>query len=258
MRRPYGKSAGYYDAFYSERVDYEGDVDFLLEVFKRHGDKKPKKVLDLGAGTCSHAVILAQRGVEVDAVDMSESLLEIAEAKIADAKLAKKVRLHKMDMTRKLPEGKFDAAVSMFGAWCYLRTDEDASKTLSMLRERLPKGGLFVFEFWSPLGWQPQQNWTETDLSDGTHVVRLTRPDLELKDDVFEFEMEHIAIRDGRLVANFSEGHALRLRTPYQTRALLQRNGFQALAMTRGGREAKSLQSMGPNDFRVMCIAKRA
>ncbi|HUR69090.1 MAG TPA: class I SAM-dependent methyltransferase [Candidatus Thermoplasmatota archaeon] len=258
MRRPYGKSAGYYDAFYSERVDYEGDVRFLFDVFKRHGAKKPKKLLDLGAGTCSHALLLAQQGVEVDAVDVSEPLLDVAEEKIKDAKLGKQVRLHRMDMTKKLPEGKFDAAVSMFGAWCYLRTDEDASKTMSMLTQRLPKGGLFVFEFWSPLGWQPQQNWTETDLPDGTHVVRLTRPSLELKDDVYEFEMEHIAVRDGKLIDNFSEGHGLRLRTPFQTRALLARNGFEVLAMTKGGRDAKSLEPMGPTDFRVMCIARRA
>lgn len=258
MRRPYGKSAGYYDAFYSERVDYDGDVDYLQQVFKKFGLPKSKKVLDLGAGTASHAILLAKKGLQVDAVDVSEPLLDIAEVKVNDEKVGKKVRLHRMDMTRKLPDGKFDAAICMFGAWCYLRTDEDASKMLSMLWQRLPKGGLFVFEFWSPLGWEPRQDWTETDLADGTRVVRLARPSLELKDDVYELEMEHIAIRDGRLVSDFSEVHAMRLRTPFQTRALLARNGFEALAMTKGDREAKSLETMGPNDFRVMCIARRA
>jgi SAM-dependent methyltransferase len=258
MRRPYGKSAGYYDAFYSERVDYDGDVKYLEAVFKEHAVGKPKRLLDLGAGTCEHAVRLARAGFQVDAVDVSEPLLELAQAKIDDAKLEKKVRLHQMDMTRKLPEGKFDVAISMFGAWCYLRTDEDASKTLSMLRERLPKGGLLVFEFWSPLGWDPQMSWTETDLSDGTRVVRLSRPSLELKDDVYEFELEHIAVRDGRLVENFSEVHRLRLRTPYATGALLSRNGFEVLAFTKGEHEGKSMDAPGPREFRVMCVARRA
>lgn len=258
MRRPYGESAGYYDAFYSERVDYEGDVAYLLSIFKRFAGKKPKRILDLGAGTATHAILLAKGGADVDAVDISDALLDIAEAKVADAKIAKKVRLHRMDMTKKLPEGKFDAAISMFGAWCYLRTDEESSRMLSMLSQRLPKGGLFVFEFWSPLGWDPRRSYEDADLSDGTHVVRLTRPSLELKDDVYEFEFEHIAIRDGKLVADFSEGHALRLRTPFQTRALLQRNGFEVLAMTKGEREGKSLDPPGPREFRVMCVAKRA
>lgn len=257
MRRPYGKSAGYYDAFYSERVDYEGDAKYILEVFKRYARAKPKRMLDLGAGTCTHAVLLAKAGIEVDAVDVSEPLLDIAEAKVADEKLDKRVRVHKMDMTKKLPDGKFDAAISMFGAWCYLRTDEEASKTLSMLRERLPKGGLFVFEFWSPLGWRPSQDWTETDLSDGTRVLRLTRPGLELKDDVYELEMEHVAIKDGELVADFSEVHKLRLRTPFQTKALLARNGFDVVAFTKGEREGKKLESPSPNEFRVMCVASR-
>ena len=49
MRRPYGKSADYYDAFYTERVDYDGDVRFLQQVFKVHGLPKTKRVLDLDA-----------------------------------------------------------------------------------------------------------------------------------------------------------------------------------------------------------------
>lgn len=257
MRRPYGESAGYYDAFYSGRVDYEADVKYLRQVFKRFASPAPKRILDLGAGTASHAILLARAGYDVDAVDMSQALLDVAEAKVADEKVAKRVNLHRMDMTKKLPEGKFHAAISMFGAWCYLRTDEDASKTLSMLRERLPKGGLLVFEFWSPLGWNPQDRWDEADLSDGSRIVRLTRPSHELKDDVYEFEMEHIVIKDARLIANFSEVHGLRLRTPFQTKALLARNGFSVLAFTKGDREAKTLDAPAPTAFRVMCVARR-
>lgn len=256
--RPYGRSAGYYDAFYSGRVDYEGDVEYLREAFRRHARPKMKKVLDLGAGTCTHAVLLAKEGYNIDAVDASEPLLEIAEAKVKGEGVARKVRLHRMDMTKKLPDGPFGAAISMFGAWCYLRTDEDASKMLSMLRQRLPKSAPFIFEFWSPLGWNPQNRWDEADLSDGSRIVRLTRPSLELKNDVYEFEMEHVVIKDGRLVANFSEIHGLRLRTPYQTKALLERNGFEVVAFTQGAREGKRMEHPGPNEFRVMCIARRA
>ncbi len=258
MRRPYGRSAGYYDAIYSERVDYDGDVEYLAKVFKTYAMGKPKRILDLGAGTCTHAVLLAKSGMQVDAVDVSEALLDVAEAKVKGEGVAKKVHLHRMDMTKKLPEGEFDAAISMFGAWCYLRTDEEASRMLSMLSRRLPIGGLFVFEFWSPLGWNPQNRWDEADLSDGSRVLRLTRPNLELKDDVYEFEMEHVVVKDGQLLADFSEVHGLRLRTPFQTRALLQRNGFEVVAMTKGAREGKSFEPPGPNEFRVMAIAKRA
>jgi SAM-dependent methyltransferase len=256
MKRPYQRSAGYYDAIYSERVDYAGDVQYLLDVFKRFASK-PKTLLDLGAGTASHAVLLAKAGIAVEAVDVSAELLEIAKAKVDGEGVAKKVRLHKMDMTKKLPDGMFDAAISMFGAWCYLRRDEDASKTLSMLAARIKQGGLFVFEFWSPLGWNPQNRWEEADLSDGTRVLRLSRPVLELKDDVYEFEMEHVVIKDGQLLEDFSEVHGLRLRTPFQTRTLLQRNGFEVLAMTQGAREGKRMDPPAPNEFRVMCIAKR-
>lgn len=257
MRRPYGKSAEYYDAFYEPRVDYDGDVRYLLQVFKKHAKAKPKRILDLGAGTASHALRLARAGVKVDAVDISDALLEVAAQKVKEAGLDEKVKLHRMDMTRELPAGRFDAAISMFGAWCYARTDEEAARMLSLLSTRLPKGGLFVFEFWSPLGWDPAQSWEDVDLPDGRRLLRLSRPELELKDDVYEFELEHIVIQDGRLVENFSEVHGLRLRTPFQTRSLLARSGFDLLAVTKGAREGKSFEAPGPNEFRVMGIARK-
>lgn len=257
MRRPYGRSAEFYDAFYEPRVDYDGDAKYLLDAFKKFGKGKPKRVLDLGAGTGNHALRLAKAGVKVDGIDISEPLLDVARQKAKDRDLDTKIKFHRMDMTRELPAGKFDAAVSMFGAWCYAKTDEEASRLLSMLSMRLPKGGLFVFEFWSPLGWIPRQNWEDVDLPDGTRLVRLTRPTLELKDDAYEFEYEFIAIRDGKLVENFSEVHALRLRTPFQTQALLARNGFDLVTFTTGARAGKKFDAPGTNEFRVMAIARR-
>lgn len=274
MRRRdvYGRSADYYDAIYAERVDYEGDTKFLLECFKRFGKAdaqrgadgrartssgKPKRVLDVGAGTGGHALRLAKAGVKVDAVDISQPLLDVLARKAKAKGLEDKVKLHHMDMTRELPPGKFDAAFSMFGAWCYARTDEESSRLLSMLSMRLPKDGLFVFEFWSPLGWQPTNRWDEADLPDGTRVVRLIRPNLELKDDVYEIEFEHLVLKEGKVVEDFSEVHGLRLRTPFQTRALLQRNGFDVAAFTPGSPVGKGFGKPGTNEFRVMAIAVR-
>lgn len=258
MRRRdvYGRSAEYYDALY-EGVDYAGDVKFLQEVFRAHAKKKPARVMDIGAGTGNHALLLAKRGFKVEAVDISEPLLDVLQRKAKERELEAKVRVHHMDMTRELPQGRFDAAVSMFGVWCYARTDEEASRLLSMLGTRLPKGGLFVFEFWSPLGWKPSNMWADVDLPDGTRVLRLTRPKLELRDDVYEIEFEHLVIRDGRVDANFSEVHGCRLRTPFQTQALLERNGFEVRAFAKGDVLGKSLQPPGPNDFRVMAIAAK-
>lgn len=255
-RDVYGRSADYYDALY-EQVDYEGDVKWLLECFKRFGKGKPKRLLDVGAGTGNHALRLAKGGIKVDAVDISQPLLDRLQRKAKEKGLEDRVTLHHMDMTRELPRGRFDVAISMFGAWCYARTDEESSRILSMLQARLPKDGLFVFEFWSPLGWQPRKNWDEADMPDGTRIVRLHNPKLELKDDVYEAEFEHIVLKDNAVVENFSEVHGLRLRTPYQTRALLDRNGFEVLALTKGAVKGKSFEPPGPNEFRVMGIASR-
>src|SRR5207249_11212331 len=68
----------YYDLIYHALVNYEGDVDFLEEVFRRY-TVKPGTILDLGCGTGNHSVPLARRGYRVTGIDRSASM--IAQAK---------------------------------------------------------------------------------------------------------------------------------------------------------------------------------
>jgi SAM-dependent methyltransferase len=247
----YDRFAPYYDALYGPVVDYEGDVDYLIAVFNEHSLVPVRRVLDLGCGTGAHAKLLADRAYEVVGIDASEPLVEIARRKAPAA------RFEAGDFTRRLPRGRFDAAISMFGAWCYVTSDAKAGALLDRLRAKLPKGGLFVFELWSPYGWRPLQNWGETELEDGRRLLRLTRQHLPLREDVYRFTMEHIVLRGEKLSDHFVESHALRLRTPAQTSALVEDHGFEVVALTAGAMEEKSLAPPAADALRVMMIARR-
>ena len=62
----------------TDDVDYHATVDLYYEILRREG-LKPKTAVDLGCGTGSVAVLLAEKGMQVTAVDMSTEMLSEAQ-----------------------------------------------------------------------------------------------------------------------------------------------------------------------------------
>ena len=78
----YHALAASYDRLTND-VDYRATVDFYLEILKREG-LSPRTAVDLACGTGSVAAILAEMGLEVIAVDLSEEMLTVAQQKAQD------------------------------------------------------------------------------------------------------------------------------------------------------------------------------
>ena len=58
-------------------VDYAAVVDFYQKILDREG-VKPRTCVDLACGTGSVSVLLAEKGLDVIGVDMSEDMLTVA------------------------------------------------------------------------------------------------------------------------------------------------------------------------------------
>jgi ubiquinone/menaquinone biosynthesis C-methylase UbiE len=102
-------------------------------------------LLDVGCGTGTEAIWLAQRGRRIMAVDSSPAMLEILTRRAAAANLHIPTRLLKAgDLSRlvqDLGEGSFDGAYSSFGA---LNTEPSMDQSLNALSRLVRPGGRIV------------------------------------------------------------------------------------------------------------------
>jgi SAM-dependent methyltransferase len=145
VSEPFGSIyADCYDALYQEK-DYEAECDLIERLFKTHGDRQIKTVLDLGCGTGNHALPLSLRGFEVTGVDRSESMLAHARRKAA---LAERDAFYQADIQSLNLGRQFDAALLMFAVLGYQLDNAEVTAALRTARQHLRSGGLLLFDVW--------------------------------------------------------------------------------------------------------------
>lgn len=140
--RPYyaerGLSARYYDLLTSHDVSLEGDVDLYAALAPAGGS-----VLELGAGTGRVAIALAERGFDVDGIDLAPAMLSQAEAKRAKAtdEVARRLSFRRADMTA-LSLGKvFDAVICPFFGLAHLPAGAAWRNVFAVIARHLKPGG---------------------------------------------------------------------------------------------------------------------
>ncbi len=90
-------------------------ADMLISGFPE-GDPSGLRVLDMGTGPGFYAIILAERGYRVTAVDFSENML--AEARKNAGSLAEKISFRRMDaQAPDFPDDSFDVIVTRNLTW---------------------------------------------------------------------------------------------------------------------------------------------
>ena len=171
--------AAVYDALDPDRSDLNVYAAIVTELGAR-------RVLDLGCGTGTFALMLAIRGVDVVGVDPAGASLDVARGK----KGADRVRWVHGDATA-LPEdmeGQVDLAVMTGNVAQAIVDEQDWATTLAVVRRCLRPGGHLVFETRRPerRGWE---QWTREQSETVTgvpghglirHWVQLTKVDLPL------------------------------------------------------------------------------
>jgi ubiquinone/menaquinone biosynthesis C-methylase UbiE len=139
--------AAVYDALEGERSDLDVYVAMAEELGCR-------SVLDVGCGTGTFACLLAQRGIDVTAVDPAAASLDVARAKPH----AEAVRWIHGDATT-LPALAVDAAFMTANVAQVFLDDDDWTTVLRACRRSLRPGGWLVFETRDPAR-RAWEEWT--------------------------------------------------------------------------------------------------
>jgi SAM-dependent methyltransferase len=126
--------AGIYDALDSERNDLALYVNFARKC-------EAVSVLDVGCGTGSLAVLLAQKGMNVVGVDPAAASLEVARAK----PFAERITwVH--GFASDVPQRQFDLATMTANVAQAIADPDDWMSTLTAIHDRLSPTGFLVFE----------------------------------------------------------------------------------------------------------------
>lgn len=151
--------AAIYDALDADR----SDLDVYVSIAEEFG---ARRVLDVGCGTGTFALLLAQRGIDVVAVDPSRAFLDVARAKAG----AKRVRWIHGDATA-LPSLAVELATMTANVAQAIVSQADWHGTLSGIHRALRSGGSLVFETRDPAckawrTWNRDASYSVTDVRD--------------------------------------------------------------------------------------------
>jgi SAM-dependent methyltransferase len=219
--------AATYDALYRDK-DYDGEVRLVRRLFSDHAEDAIRSVLDLGCGTGSHAIRLADLGYEVVGVERSPAMLEVARRKSPDLEL-RQADIRDVDLGR-----TFDAVLLLFAVLGYQTGDEDALAAIGTARRHVRPGGLLVFDVWygpAVLHQRPSPRFTRVPLEHG-ELLRSVTPELDEARHLCRVRYELTRVEGERVVEQAEEEHLVRFFFPDELESLLERSGFSLVRLT--------------------------
>ena len=139
--QPLYKDAEFYDAEFADR---SYDLDFYL----RQAVRIEGSVLELACGTGRIAIPIAQAGLEVAGLDVSQPMLERARRKASAQGL--RVDWHLADCRNFKLGRSFDLIIMVSNALQHLHDADSLAASFTRVREHLKPGGRFIFDVMNP------------------------------------------------------------------------------------------------------------
>ncbi len=219
--------AAYYDTLYGEK-NYAAECDMVEQLIAAHGGTG-RDLLDLGCGSGNHLIPLAARGYRCTGVDLSESMLAAAQAKIRQHGGDDGISLVRADLRQVALGREFDIALMMFAVLGYQRSNTDVLAALSAVRRHLRPGGLFIFDVWygpAVMALRPSQRVRTIPMPQGK-LVRISSGSLDSYHHLCQVDFHLMHIEGDRLLAETEESHTMRYFFPQELDALLTASGLR-------------------------------
>lgn len=208
--------AAIYDALDPDR----SDLDVYAAIA---GELGARRVLDIGCGTGTFALLLANRGLEVMGVDPAGASLDVARAKPR----AERVRWIHGDATD-LPKVQVDLATMTGNVAQAIVDPTDWNETLRSIYDALRPGGQLVFETRDPANRAWQHEWTRAASYKVTEIPRVGVVEswvelVEVRAPLVTFKWTWAFTSDGQVLTSDS---TLRFREGVEVEAALVAQGY--------------------------------
>jgi ubiquinone/menaquinone biosynthesis C-methylase UbiE len=228
----------YYDANFPTSL--QGDVEWYCQRAVQAGGP----VLELGCGTGRITLPLAEAGVNVVALDASQTMLAALNAKVArhSPAVRARIRLIEGDMrTFELPE-RFALIIAPFRALLHNVTEADQLACLERVRQHLLPGGRFAFNVFHPsLEYMAQHAGPLAGVWRWAGTYRLPTGGFVVRSEATRYDTVHQVIHsllrydeysaEGGLTKSSLQRSELAYLYPSDIRRLLAQTGFVDLTM---------------------------
>lgn len=228
-------------------VDYDATVDFYWEILKREG-LHPRTAVDLACGTGSVALRLAEKGLKVTAVDMSEEMLTVAAQK-AQAAANPPVFVRQRLQALALPRG-VDLAVCALDSLDYITDPADCLEAVRRVYRALNPGGCFIFDVNTPEKLRAMDG--QVFLDEDENVYCVWRGEFDEKTNICSYGMD-LFQRRGSLWRRSFEEHREYAYSREQLTGFLKQAGFTAIAVYAD----RKFASPGPGEQRIYLKARK-
>jgi cyclopropane fatty-acyl-phospholipid synthase-like methyltransferase len=154
-----------YDLLYSHK-NYEKEVNYILS------HSNGGALLDVGAGTLSHSVMLSAHFKRILATDFSMDMLDVGLSKINAGKI-KNIDVFCGELDK--IEDSFDTIISLFNVVNHILTMKEISHFFQLVESRMNEDGIFIFDAWGGLAniIDPPMEFDDRTIETGKGSIKL-------------------------------------------------------------------------------------
>lgn len=218
-KTPYKKFALVYDSIMGDRF-YNGYFKFLIKIFNEL-KFKPANILEIACGTGKLAKIFLDKEYEIEGLDMSGDMLDIAGKK--------GLKIHRQNMVSFKLKKKYDLILCIFDSLNYIQRKVDLKRSFNSVNKHLESGGLFIFDMNSPFG-------INKVIPKNFKTIYRKNANLELiwlnshRPDTWIIEMIMFEKRNGGIYKRFYEKHIEKAYKLAEIKKMLKKSSFKLLS----------------------------
>jgi len=232
-------------------INYSDWADYIEEIFKIY-NLEPELIADLGCGTGSFCLEMADRGYNMIGVDISTEMLSRAMLKLESQGVEKeKVLFLNQDMSRFELYGTVDIIVSLIDSINYITNRRELRSIISLVENYLNPGGLFIFDINSLYKFKEILS-NNIFYSIDDEITYIWKNTFNRETKLCKFDLTFF-VREENYYKRFDEVHFERAYTEDELSEIIKHSGLELLEVYDG----LSFRSPSKNSERLFFICKK-